>query len=70
VGISAGENPSQQVAIWRPRAPPGYMILGDCATSGYEHNPNILLMVSVLSCTVSSSDGCPEVVLDNHQMQP
>ncbi len=39
MAISAGENPSQQVAIWRPRAPPGYMILGDCATSGYEHDP-------------------------------
>lgn len=30
----AVDNTAQQVAIWRPRAPPGYLILGDCATSG------------------------------------
>ncbi|PTQ34792.1 hypothetical protein MARPO_0076s0036 [Marchantia polymorpha] len=31
---NSGINASQKVTIWRPRAPPGYAILSDCAASG------------------------------------
>jgi vacuolar protein sorting-associated protein 13A/C len=42
----SSENPSQQVAIWRPRAPPGYMILGDCATSGVAPPAQAVMAIS------------------------
>jgi vacuolar protein sorting-associated protein 13A/C len=39
--------PGQQVAFWRPRVPPGYAIVGDCATSGVAPPSQSVLALSM-----------------------
>ncbi|CAM6102066.1 unnamed protein product [Calypogeia fissa] len=43
---NTGSSPSEQVTIWRPRAPPGYAILSDCATSGTAPPSQAVMAVS------------------------
>ncbi|XP_024384462.1 uncharacterized protein [Physcomitrium patens] len=42
----SGDNTTQQVAIWRPRAPSGYLIMGDCATSGVAPPSQAVMAIS------------------------
>ncbi|KAL3679175.1 hypothetical protein R1sor_022131 [Riccia sorocarpa] len=43
---SSGIKSSQQVTIWRPRAPQGYAILSDCAVSGISPPSQAVMAVS------------------------
>ncbi|KAG0568137.1 hypothetical protein KC19_7G189300 [Ceratodon purpureus] len=42
----SGDNTTQQVAIWRPRAPSGYLIMSDCATSGVAPPSQAVMAIS------------------------
>ncbi|KAG0559465.1 hypothetical protein KC19_10G107200 [Ceratodon purpureus] len=46
---ATGDNITQQVAIWRPRAPSGYLIMGDCATSGMAPPTQAVMAISSTS---------------------
>ncbi|KAL2613699.1 hypothetical protein R1flu_025391 [Riccia fluitans] len=43
---NSGINSSQQITIWRPRAPAGYAILSDCAVSGISPPSQAVMAVS------------------------
>ncbi|KAJ7520814.1 hypothetical protein O6H91_19G024000 [Diphasiastrum complanatum] len=73
IWIDHSGNPLQQVAIWRPRAPPGFVILSDCATSGAAPPSQAVMAVSnsyfrvkkpvsfqLIWCSWGKSDGLRE----------